>query len=369
MRVLVFEWFYGGGAWKSDDSSDPKPLLESDFFRQGRDMIAAVAEDFAALGHQVILLEDSRLEHHPTRIKLANVESVPVSNGEAIKSTLVQQARKVDKILLIAPETDNLLLNCCRWVCGDANDCQKILNPNPTLIKLATDKHRTAKWLGGRGVNVPQGCLLSEFNPARTRLKLPVMIKPVDGAGCDDVLYLNNWPKVDHAIKSLSPMSPKGSPPKGPPKGPDPMGIDAMLKNSDRYRIEEFISGVSVSVSVIGNKDGYFFLPATEQIFETPGRNFAEVFSWGAYRGARFPPGDPQLFDPIQQAELGKRAYQLAQQAVRVLPQTNGYFGIDMVLSDRGVSFDGVIEINPRLTVSYTKLREILGENLAEKMF
>jgi predicted ATP-grasp superfamily ATP-dependent carboligase len=115
------------------------------------------------------------------------------------------------------------------------------------------------------------------------------------------------------------------------------------------FQLEEFIAGTSVSVSVIGQRKGNIFLPPTEQLFDRK--------PFGEYVGTGYPIDD----------SIAQRATKIARQAVALLPATRGYFGIDIVVAEDPLK-DCLIEINPRLTMSYLKLREICSDNLAMKM-
>ena len=122
------------------------------------------------------------------------------------------------------------------------------------------------------------------------------------------------------------------------------------MKDASRFRIEEYVPGRSVSVSVLCGPTENYFLPATEQIFNAePFGNYVEA-GW-----------------PIS-VELAERARRLAEQVVNALPATRGYIGIDMILSSESPEFDCVIEVNPRLTMSYLRLSQICEFNLGEKM-
>jgi predicted ATP-grasp superfamily ATP-dependent carboligase len=58
------------------------------------------------------------------------------------------------------------------------------------------------------------------------------------------------------------------------------------------------------------------------------------------------------------------RAIALARRAVAAVPGLRGFVGVDVVLGD-GPRDDVVIEINPRLTMSYVALRRLCIDNLA----
>ena len=152
------------------------------------------------------------------------------------------------------------------------------------------------------------------------RFSFPVVLKPNDGAGSDSV-------QIVHSAATVK-----------------------LPANSTAHRVEQFIEGQPVSVSVIRGDSGVNLLPPTGQRFDAQ--------PIGHYVGAKFPLPD----------DIAHRATRLAEQCANALPATRGYFGIDMVIADEGPKSDCVIEVNPRLTCSYVHLRKIVPENLAAMM-
>ena len=72
----------------------------------------------------------------------------------------------------------------------------------------------------------------------------------------------------------------------------------------------------------------------------------------------------------LAQAELNRRATDLASRALAALPEAKGYVGVDLILGNAADgSEDVVIEVNPRLTTSYVGLRAMTNGNLAEAMW
>lgn len=302
MKFLLFEWMVGGGLIESDcplDQADP-------FFRQGSAMFAAMAEDLIAVGHHVVAPLDERVCNAPLSVPWAmqrqHFDPVPLQTD--LWQTLCDLASDVDQIFIIAPETDGILAECyhrlevlaAKWFGGPL-----------AWIELASDKNQLQKYLGRHGVAVPASELKSG---------LKWVAKPTQGAGSDDVRIFSG---THH---------------------------NAEFQDCKKWRVEQFIAGKSVSVSVIKVGKNHFFLPATGQVFENDAAdsNVSRSGSVGAYVGAEYPLGQQQ----------SHRARVLAQQTVAVLPKFDGYIGIDMILADDGP--DVVVEINPRMTMSYCHL-------------
>jgi len=332
MKVLVFEWLNCGGLWIDQivpNHIAPDEIAPDQFGsiqNQGWQMLNAIVTDLHQAGVEILVPVDSRLSLKfapPTRLT-----QIPVSNAETLPTTIAELARDADYILVIAPETDSSLRECLGWI---NESLDKLISPNLSFVAITESKSATFEYLEANGFDdfpklISPTCLNNpQLSPTST--PRPAVLKPDFGAGSEGVVFipdLNSW------------------------NGDD---IDWSA-----YRLEEFISGTPVSVSVIGNADrsecsaGAQILPPTIQVFDdTP---------FGNYVSAEFP------IDP----DIEKRATLLAKKVVAALPPTNGYFGMDMVISDRDASLDRLIEINPRLTMSYLKLREICPENLALKM-
>jgi len=136
--------------------------------------------------------------------------------------------------------------------------------------------------------------------------------KPVDGAGSEDVQIFSERDRLEE------------------------------FQQSDDWRTERYVAGKSVSVSIIKIHGECFFLPPAGQIFADG--TVADGAVIGHYVGTEFP----------LEEDFTRRAETLAKQTVAILPEFSGYIGIDMILADTGS--DVVIEINPRMTMSYCHL-------------
>ena len=306
MKILVFEWFIGGGMLA--DPSAPNHLL-----REGKAMRDAIADDFTQLGHNVITLQDVRM---PVTCN-DNVSYRAIDHYSAIRPALEECARQADCILVIAPESDGCLLSIVSWL---TLWHQKLISPNQEFVRMASDKGLTKQRLHKHGVPVPAGSYLthgnlSEFNS----LSLPWVIKPVDGCGSEGIHFVC-----------------------------DPTYAPGKLKTP--VLVESFVCGTPVSISVVAKNGTFQLLPPVQQLFDR--------YPIGAYAGCHHPL-------PVG---LQKRAESLASEVVAAMPKTVGYFGIDMVLSDKIETADVVIEVNPRLTSSYLRLREICQFSIGQQM-
>jgi predicted ATP-grasp superfamily ATP-dependent carboligase len=119
-------------------------------------------------------------------------------------------------------------------------------------------------------------------------------------------------------------------------------GCQTTLLTCNDFVLQEHVPGIPVSVAFIG-----------EQPLRACTQTIVEVGGLLTYQGGRAP----------LDAALEPRAIALARRAVAAVAGLQGYYGVDLVLSD-APQRDVAIEINPRLTTSYIGLRELCEQNL-----
>ena len=320
MKILIFEWLLGGGQWLDGTTAS----RESGMQAQGSQMLQALEQDFSALGINVIITLDSRIAYTPQPQTL----SVPIAKKTSLHRELLKIAPEVDFILLVAPETDGKLVRCCQWLCEFQH---KFLSPQPAVVELCSDKSKTCRFLVENSIPTTQGILIEPDGNLLDRYAqvipalLPGVLKPNCGAGGEATFYVKDMAALAELVGEQS------------------------EKVSRPMRLETWAEGTPTSTSLICGPAGYELLKSTRQVFR----------GWpiGTYAGNQADLSDDQL----------SRASQLAVRVGKSLPPTCGYLGIDMILGNKPGN-DLVVEINPRLTSSYTLLRTLDSRNLAQTM-
>ena len=146
-----------------------------------------------------------------------------------------------------------------------------------------------------------------------------MVIKPLDGVGCEGVCLLN----------SLSDL-------------PEILALIRRSTAQEQMLLQSLVNGTHASVSLLVAEGGCLPLSMNLQLIEA-GAPFQ-------YLGSRVPFRHP----------LSDRAITLACSAIGLIPGLKGYVGVDLVLAEDHVE---LIEINPRITTSYIGLRQVAAVN------
>lgn len=278
-------------------------------------MRSALAEDFARLPRvEVLTLHDERL---PT-CQVPGCIAHSVANSDEEQDAVRSYSAECDWTILIAPEFDGLLHDRCRWVETAGG---RLLSPGTEVVRLASDKHRTAAFLAGAGIPTPYGVLRPAGADLPGDFPYPAVLKRNDGAGSQGMRLVQR---------------PEDTLENGPDRG--------------MMRLERWYPGIAVSIALLCGPGGAMPLLPCGQHLSKDGRL--------QYLGGWVPLAEP----------LSERVLQLAKRVGERLPAATGYLGIDVILGDNGPSSDLVVEINPRLTTSYLGLRRLARTNLAEAM-
>jgi len=283
-------------------------------------MLQAILADFRAWGevHTITTL-DRRLQH----LRLPADDVLAISPNEYTRVFARLLARS-DAALIIAPETDGVLAR----LSAKAQDAGvMLLGSSPTAVADAGDKWACYQRFRQAGLPTPftQRTSFADAERVAREVGYPLVAKPVDGVGSEGVCLITN----DHELAAA-------------------LSILRRATQRDDLLLQKFINGIHASVSMLVTKNRVLPLSLNGQdmVIGCP----------CAYRGGIVPLSHP----------AAPHAIAIAQAAAKLLPGLQGYVGVDLVLAGKEA---WLIEINPRLTVAYTGLRQVLQTNLAEAIW
>jgi predicted ATP-grasp superfamily ATP-dependent carboligase len=292
--------------------------------RDGDIMLRALVDDLAEVpGVEVVTTRDARLPDPGLRARVRRIAaSVPCfSAGPPSRRdhtpAWLPFCDSVDAVWPIAPETGGVLAHHTVAVLASG---RRLLASRPDAIEIAASKRRTSECLARAGVNVVPTVPLAEFVcGALPRSADGWVVKPDDGAGCEDT----SWLQDANAVRDMA------------------RNID----DAGRYVVQPCLSGTPASLSLLCRDGAATLLTCNAQ--QVPRERGVFRFH-GVVVGALEP--ERERYAPVVAA------------VAAALPGLWGYAGVDLVDTPRGPV---VLEVNPRLTTSYAGLRTALGCNPA----
>jgi predicted ATP-grasp superfamily ATP-dependent carboligase len=248
------------------------------------------------------------------------VRALPGEHEEVYLSLL----KRCDAALVIGPETDGILSRLTeRAEMGGI----PLLGSSSSAAATAGNKAACSRLFDLADLPAPETrtATFSTAPRVAAQMGLPLVIKPIDGAGSDGVC----------PVSQLSDL-------------PEILALVRRSTSHEQILLQSRAVGIPASVSLLMAEGRCLPMSLNLQIIESD--------SPFKYLGSQVPLDHP----------ASRRAMELACSAAGLIPGLRGYVGIDMVLSDDLVQ---LIEINPRLTTSYIGLRRVARVNLAQAIW
>jgi tyramine---L-glutamate ligase len=292
-RVWVFEYLSGGGDFHGDT-----------LLAMGVSMRDAIVADLLQVpGYVVSAATCERAPPLP-----GGAIATPAGAGESVADFVARQAVSHDAVLVVAPESGDVLAQLHRAV-----PPERWLGCDAASIALAGSKRATTEHLAAHGVPTP----LAFAGDASVRRWVT---KPDDGAGAADTqVHADLSAARDHAGRS--------------------------------FVVEPWVEGAAMSLSLLCKSGRFELLCVNRQRIAIDAQGLVSFQGVTIDRDA---------------SAHGEDFARVAREVVQAIPGLRGFVGIDVVWHDsRGPV---VIEVNPRLTCAYVGLSAALGRNLAAEL-
>jgi predicted ATP-grasp superfamily ATP-dependent carboligase len=252
---------------------------------------------------------------------------VEISGKEELEESFEELMADSDAVLLIAPESDNILFELAKKV---ETAGRLLLGPSSDAIKVAGNKIETHKKALEAHVLIPSGIRVSfteeldKIDKICSQIGYPVVFKPIDGVGGSGICIIANREDIEAGMQTVQKYT-----------------------RLDSFQAQQFINGLDVSVSAIISGQNVYPISLNAQLVKIgPPDGKSE------YRGGYLPIGH----------RLKEEAFANTKKILTYIGGFQGYTGLDFVFSYAPF----LIEINPRITTSYLGLREVLSPNPAQ---
>lgn len=322
MRILVYEYFAGGGL-----DNDPSSLS---ILCEGLEMLRNLISDFKFVGHSVITILDSKIINIDFSQTNAD-QIIEISRFEELYDIINEFSSNIDAAYIIAPETNGILQKILKII---KNSGIITLNCNITGIDKVCNKIKLYNYLKKIRIKTPKSIDFTTFDKLsdiktviRKNFNYPIIIKPSKGISCEGVSIVHNGKKLKKAIANIKKRA-----------------------YSNEVIAQELINGINVSICLLSSDNKARAISLNKQNL-----TIAEPDNISEYKGGIVPFESP----------LKKKAFALAEKTINSIEDLKGFIGIDLILTNNDVV---VIEINPRLTTSYIGLRKVTNINLAKTL-
>jgi len=212
----------------------------------------------------------------------------------------------------------------------ELNDLIPILGNPPNVVKKVRDKMKFFQELERLGILHPETAIAENLEKARKEAKnigYPVLVKPSKGFGGSGVRKAEDSQELEQAFRDAS-------------------------RPGENILIQEYVSGIAASASLISSVNGAIVLTLNEQLLGMPEMGQREPFG---YCGNVVP------------LQVNKA---VADRCKGIVEKVASHFnlvgsnGIDFVISKEGVPY--VIEVNPRFQGTLECVEKTLDVNIVK---
>lgn len=245
-----------------------------------------------------------------------------IKNLQNLHKKIFEKAHSFDHVILIAPNYELLKISNFLKQNGDNS---KFLISRPDALDKTLDKFKLYKELSDK-ILLPKTIKFSDFeNENKTDMHFPIIIKPIYGTGCENILVFKDEKAYDDYKEKQ--------------------------KFNENFIVQEFIDGIHTSVCLFVGREIY---PVSLNLQHIKFKlEYNDVLSVN-YLGSQVP-----FFNKFREM-----VFEYSRIACRQL-NLKGYIGMDFVIDNKNEQ-TYLIEVNPRITTSAIALSRSTNLNIAK---
>ncbi len=302
MKILVFEYITGGGFNKQE--------LPESLANEGRLMLTGLLDGLSQIRDiELLVMLDWRL---CTSINTAGMNTFVIKPEHHTSEEFERLVRQCDATWPVAPEFDSILKILCQQVVS----LNKLLLTSPaTAVAMTGNKWLTFQQLTRHKIATVDTRLFEESCYSSGEW----MVKPVDGAGCNDSYLLTS--QQDFVL------------------------LSKQLSGQGQFIIQPHLQGEKISLSCLFKQGRGWLLCANLQRFKLIDKQYhlQEI--------------------TVNHSSDVNRYVEWVNAIATAFPDLWGYAGIDLIESAEEIK---VLEINPRLTTSFVGIQAATGINTCQ---
>jgi predicted ATP-grasp superfamily ATP-dependent carboligase len=286
--------------------------LPGSLAREGRLMLQALLDNLTAIdGIEPVVMLDERLTGS---VNAVGKSTVIIGPEHDVMEEFTRLAEQCDAVWPVAPEFDGILQGLCQAV----ELSGRILLTSPaSAVAMTGNKLRTYERLMQHDIAT---IATYSFDTAEYRSG-EWIVKPIDGVGCAESYLIED--RQDFAA------------------------ISSQSQDKTRFIFQPHIQGEKTSLSCLFKQGQGWLLCVNLQRFEIINKQY-------------------QLTECVVNYQADFSPYQnLVAAIAQAFPELWGYAGIDLIETAEQIY---VLEINPRLTTSFTGIYDGLGINVAQQV-
>ncbi|WP_439503179.1 ATP-grasp domain-containing protein [Methylophaga sp.] len=304
MNLVVYEHITSGALCDEQ--------LPASLSHEGEMMLSAIVQDLLRLGQiHITILRDKRLSESDW-MKTSSITIKTCASRQEFDQNWQYCLKNLSFFLLIAPETDNILLSLQQQVIAANN---LYLGCSIEATSFCTDKIQCSEQLLKKGIATPVTLSAADGLLDQCLLDQPYVVKPQDGAGCLDTLKFESIQQTRQYL----------------------IGLPKEVRN--KLIVQPYLDGPALSISLYVGQNNIELLSINQQLIEQQAQQFV-------FHGC-------QVNTIATQQFTDQQAMQLATLIDQAIAGLSGYVGIDFILTKQGPV---VVDINPRLTTAYVNL-------------
>jgi tyramine---L-glutamate ligase len=303
--IFIGEFITGGGLVGND--------LPNGLLNEGLLMRNALIKDVLEINQwRILTTHDERV------LPASNCENKVVKSQTECMPIWQNCMQNADYVWLIAPETNQVLYQLTKMALQQK---KTIVGCGLKAIEIASSKLKTYQHFSQYPLAIIPTLTIDAFKSQLAQKTLDDtmwIIKPDDGAGCEDTWLCNATQVLEIAPKIKSCV------------------------------IQPYGKGLPCSVNVLSVGQHFQVLSCNQQTIVI--ENGKLSYKGGVINGA------------INYLEIIRK---LVADILQILPELQGYWGADFIINEHKQTLT-LIEINPRLTTSYSQLKSAMGVSPAQ---